>query len=57
MIKQELNILHEYRVNIYSSGKLFAYYIEKSHELAIQRLAKCKKQYPYLSFDIGGVTL
>ena len=47
---------YEYRVNIYSSGKLFAYYIEKSHELAIQRLAKCKKQYPYLSFDIGGVT-
>ena len=46
----------EYRVNIYSCGKLFAYYIENSHERAIERLAKCKKQYPYLSFDIGATT-
>ena len=46
----------KYRVNIYSHGKLFAYYEEINHDLAIQRLAKCKKQYPYLSFAIGGVT-
>ena len=46
----------EYRVNIYSSGKLFAYYIETTHQRAIERLAKCKKQYPYLSFDIGATT-
>ena len=46
----------KYRVNIYSCGKLFAYYEEINHELAIQRLAKCKKQYPYLSFDIGATT-
>jgi len=46
----------EYRVNIYSCGKLFAYYIETTHQRAIERLAKCKKQYPYLSFDIGATT-
>ena len=46
----------KYRVNIYSHGKLFAFYELPSHDLAIERLAKCKKQYPYLSFSIGGVT-
>ena len=44
---------YEYRVNVYSHGKLFAYYIENSHQRAIERLAKCKKQYPYLSFGLG----
>ena len=45
-----------YRVNVFSCGKVFCYYEEKSHQLAIERLAKCKKQYPYLSFAIGGIT-
>jgi len=44
-----------YRVNVYSCGKVFCYYEEKSRALALQRLIKCKKQYPYLQFNMRSI--
>jgi hypothetical protein len=41
-----------FRVNVFSSGKVFCYYVESSRALALQRLIKCKKRYPYLQFNM-----
>jgi len=41
-----------FKVNVFSSGKVFCYYVEPSRAQALQRLIKCKKRYPYLQFNI-----
>ena len=41
-----------FRVNVFSCGKVFCYYLESTRAQALQRLMICKKRYPYLQFNI-----
>jgi len=44
-----------FRVNVFSCGKVFCYYVEPSRDHALKRLIKCKKRYPYLQFNMRSV--
>ena len=44
-----------FRVNVFSCGKVFCYYVEPSRAQALTRLIKCRKRYPYLQFNIRGI--
>ena len=41
-----------YKINAYSNGKIFCYYIEHTVDAANKRLYKLKNKYKHMQFDL-----